>query len=137
MIFSVKLGNTGLHLAALSEEESKAKTAFLLKQGSNPSVKNDSFETAAHYAAKSGNLETLRLLVEKGGLSGILMGYGDGKGHHKRSRPSSRNSRWPTRSRSYYSSHMVRRLSSVHFYYQAFNSIRSTVTSVKLKNIFI
>ena len=26
-------------------------------------------------AAKSGNLETLKLLVENGGLSGILMGY--------------------------------------------------------------
>ena len=91
-----------MHLAALSQEDSKAKASLLLKQGANPSVKNDSYETPAHYAAKSGNLETLRLLVEKGGLSGILMGYG-AQGP-KRSRPSSRNTRWPSRTRSFYNS---------------------------------
>ena len=108
-MISSKLGNTGLHLAALSGEDSKAKAALLLKQGANPSVKNDTFETPAHFAAKSGNLETLRLLVEKGGLSGILMGYGGEKhaGNHRRSRPSSRTTRWPSRSRSVHSSHLV------------------------------
>ena len=90
-------GNTGLHKAALSELHSKAKTELLLNQGANLSVRNDFMETPAHRylltivwtliqivfrklcvdfsAAKSGNLETLKLLVENGGLSGILMGY--------------------------------------------------------------
>ena len=107
ILISSKLGNTGLHLAALSSEDSKAKAALLLKQGANPSVKNDSFDTPAHFAAKSGNLETLRLLVEKGGLSGILMGYGEKTSGNRRSRPSSRTTRWPSRSRSVHSSHLV------------------------------
>ena len=113
ILISSKLGNTGLHLAALSSEDSKAKAAFLLKQGANPSVKNDSFDTPAHFAAKSGNLETLRLLVEKGGLSGILMGYGEKTSGNRRSRPSSRTTRWPSRSRSVHSSHLVTLL--LHF----------------------
>ena len=46
-----------------------------MNHGANPSVRNDFFETPAHSAAKSGNLETLKLMVEHGGLSGILMGY--------------------------------------------------------------
>ena len=68
-------GNTGLHKAALSELNSKAKAEILLNHGANPSVRNDFHETPAHSAAKAGNLETLKLMVEHGGLSGILMGF--------------------------------------------------------------
>ena len=51
-------GNTGLHKAALSELNSKAKAEILLNHGANPSVRNDFHETPAHSAAKAGNLET-------------------------------------------------------------------------------
>ena len=61
-------------MTALSEEESTTKSELLIGIGANPSVRNDMSETPSHYAAKAGNLETLKLLVEKGGLSGILMG---------------------------------------------------------------
>ena len=54
---------------------SKAKAEILLNHGANPSVRNDFHETPAHSAAKAGNLETLKLMVEHGGLSGILMGF--------------------------------------------------------------
>ena len=52
----------------------KAKTELLIRNGANPSVRNDNSETPAHNAAKAGNLDALKVLVEKGGLSGILMG---------------------------------------------------------------
>lgn len=37
-------GNTGLHWAALSEEESREKAEFLLHLGANPSVRLRDFE---------------------------------------------------------------------------------------------
>lgn len=37
-----KTGNTGLHFTALSEEESKEKTLYLIRHGANPSVRKKS-----------------------------------------------------------------------------------------------
>lgn len=79
-------GNTGLHMAALSEDCSRyldiefkfisdliltncifrAKVELLIRNGANPLVRNDACETPAHNAAVAGNLETLKLLVDKG-----------------------------------------------------------------------
>ena len=53
-------GNTGLHLTALSEDDSRAKSELLIRNGANPWVRNDMSETPSHCAAKSGNLETLK-----------------------------------------------------------------------------
>ena len=79
-------GDTGLHMAALSEDCSRyldiefkfisdliltncifrAKVELLIRNGANPLVRNDACETPAHNAAIAGNLETLKLLVDKG-----------------------------------------------------------------------
>ena len=67
-------GDCGIHFAAQSEVESCEKIELLIDSGANPSVKNNAAETPSHNAAKSGNLEALKLLVERGGLSGLLMG---------------------------------------------------------------
>ena len=63
-------GNTLLHLAVKSE--SLEIVDLLLTLGANPSIKNARSETPAHAAARVGNLEILKYLVENGGLHGIL-----------------------------------------------------------------
>ncbi len=45
---------------------------LLLQYGANPSSLNNQLETPSHCAARAGNLATLKLLVEKGGLGGVL-----------------------------------------------------------------
>jgi hypothetical protein len=90
-------GNTGLHIVAGAENHSAQKAKILIEYGANPSVMNDQDDTPAHKAARAGNLETLKLLVEKGGLSGILMG--NSQSQKSRSRGTSRRSVWPSRSR--------------------------------------
>ena len=94
-------GNTGLHMTALSEGFSRAKTEVLIQNGANPLVRNDICETPAHNAAIAGNLETLKLLVDKGGLSGILMGNLQNSREMKfkaNSRQNSRKGIWTTKS---------------------------------------
>ena len=44
----------------------RAKVELLIRNGANPLVRNDACETPAHNAAIAGNLETLKLLVDKG-----------------------------------------------------------------------
>ena len=67
---SDEVGNTLLHLAVKSE--SLEIVDLLLTLGANPSIKNAKSETPAHAAARVGNLEILKFLVENGGLHGIL-----------------------------------------------------------------
>lgn len=90
-------GNTGLHFSASSGEQSCLKVEHLMGLGSNPSARNDFGETPAHMAAKAGNLDSLKFLVDNGGLSGILMG-GNFFCKDNMSRHNSRNSRWPSKS---------------------------------------
>ena len=63
-------GNTLLHLAVQSD--SLDIVDLLLNLGANPSIKNLKNETPAHTAARAGNLQILKFLVENGGLHGIL-----------------------------------------------------------------
>ena len=63
-------GNTLLHLSVKSE--SLEIVDLLLTLGANPSIKNARSETPANVAARTGNLEILKFLVENGGLHGIL-----------------------------------------------------------------
>ena len=63
-------GNTLLHLAVQSD--SLDVVDLLLNLGANPSIKNLKNETPAHTAARAGNLQILKFLVENGGLHGIL-----------------------------------------------------------------
>ena len=79
----------------------RAKTELLINNGANPLQRNDSCETPAHNAAIAGNLETLKLLVDKGGLSGILMGNLQSSKEMKfrgGSRQNSRKGVWTTKS---------------------------------------
>ena len=45
---------------------------ILLKYKANPSSLNHNYETPIHCAAQAGNLSTLKLLVERGGLFGLI-----------------------------------------------------------------
>ena len=63
-------GNTLLHLAVQSDGLDVVD--LLLNLGANPSIKNLKNETPAHTAARAGNLQILKFLVENGGLHGIL-----------------------------------------------------------------
>ncbi len=45
---------------------------LLLDYGANPAGLNNQLDTPAHCAARAGNLNTLKLLVDKGGLTGLL-----------------------------------------------------------------
>ena len=65
-------GDTPLHFASSAAQNSHEMAALLLDFGANPSALNGKCETPVHLAAKSGNLCTLKLLVSRGGLSGIL-----------------------------------------------------------------
>ena len=79
----------------------RAKTELLINNGANPLQRNDTCETPAHNAAITGNLETLKLLVDKGGLSGILMGNVQSSKEMKfrgGSRQNSRKGVWTTKS---------------------------------------
>ena len=63
-------GNTLLHYAV--QADSLEVVDLLLNHGANPSIKNSRNETPAHSAARAGNLNILKFLVENGGLHGIL-----------------------------------------------------------------
>ncbi|TRY70665.1 hypothetical protein TCAL_09681 [Tigriopus californicus] len=67
-----KTGDTPLHYASSAKKNSSEMTRMLLEYGANPCSLNSKAETPVHCAARIGNLDTLKLLVDRGGLSGIL-----------------------------------------------------------------
>ena len=67
-----KTGDSPLHLAAVSPLNSFQMSRLLLDFGANPCSLNNSLESPVHCAAKFGHVDTLRLLIDGGGLSGIL-----------------------------------------------------------------
>ena len=82
-----KTGDSPLHLAALSPLNSFELSRLLLDFGANPCSLNNRLESPVHCAAKAGHVDTLRLLIDGGGLSGILSTRREIAGA-KKSRPS-------------------------------------------------
>lgn len=50
----------------------KFNLRLLLDYGANPSGLNNQLETPSHSAARAGNLNALKILVDRGGLNGLL-----------------------------------------------------------------
>ncbi len=69
-----KTGDTVLHLASSSPTNSYPLCRLLLDFGANPCCLNNKLESPVHCAAKTGCVDTLKLLIDGGGLGGIL-GY--------------------------------------------------------------
>lgn len=73
-------GNSPLHHAAMAPVNSSEIAKLLLDFGANPAVLNDANEMPIHHAARHGNVKTMKLLVDRGGLSGILYHMERGNG---------------------------------------------------------
>lgn len=61
-----KLRETPLHIASRVKDGEKC-AVMLLKSGAGPNLATDDGQTPVHVAAKTGNLQTLILLLEDGG----------------------------------------------------------------------
>jgi hypothetical protein len=67
-----KTGDTALHLTVSLPNNSYQMSKLLLDFGANPCCLNNMLESPVHIAARAGVVETLKLLIERGGLRGIL-----------------------------------------------------------------